>query len=372
MDFSLIVPCYNEAQNLPVMFKATTDVFDAENLSYELIFVDDGSSDGSDNLLASLANSYRTEGRGIAQIKIISFSRNFGKEAAMLAGLKQAEGDIIGFIDADMQQDPTTSLTMLRFLQAHEYYDCVAAMQNHRKESLPLRAFKKTFYSVFNDVSSTHIEPDVSDFRVFRRSVADAILNMPEHNRFSKGLFGWVGFRTYVMPYQVHKRLNGKSKWSLRGLISYGWNGMLAFSTWPLKIVSWLGLLLFIAGIVVIIAGLYQQAASHVAFSIELATLCVVLIVGGVQLIALGIFGEYMSRVYLESKNRPQYIARNTTVIKSAAEEAALTAPATHTAEPSLQVVAQRSNADSTVPAVTVVKGSGSRTKRPDSQASVS
>lgn len=310
MDLSLIVPCYNEAANLPTFFASATACFDATEYDYELVFVNDGSSDETMSVLSRAVESYRARG-GRATVRILEFSRNFGKEAAMFAGLEQAAGDTIGFIDADMQQDPAVALRMYRCLIERPDYDCVAAVQEKRRESLPLRACKRVFYHAFNDVCNTQLLEGVSDFRVFRRPVAEALLSMREHYRFSKGLFAWVGFKTYVISYDVHERLSGASKWRVRDLVSYAWNGVLAFFTWPLKMVMYAGVVIMLATLVFFGIDLHDKITYNNDLSTTQLLVYVVLLMGGVQMFVLGIFGEYMARAYIETKNRPLYVMRS-------------------------------------------------------------
>ena len=311
MNFSLIVPSYNEARNLPTFIAAATACLDNEGLDYELVFVDDGSSDDTPEVLKREIAAYRATGLGRASFLVVELARNFGKEAALHAGLERATGDCIGFIDADMQQDPQVALKMLRFLDDNPEVDCVAAVQESRKESLPLRACMKLFYHVFNGMSETRIIADVSDFRVFRCSVAKALLSMHEQFRFSKGLFAWVGFNTHVMPYQVHERLSGKSKWTVRKLVSYGWNGVLAFSTWPLKLVMYAGVILALITLFFFGWDLFEKIAYNYDISTTQLLVYVVLLMGGIQMFVLGILGEYMARAYIEAKNRPVCIVRS-------------------------------------------------------------
>lgn len=311
MNFSLIIPCYNEAQNLPTMLAATTAVFDRADIDYELVFVNDGSSDDTTEVLEREVASYQERGLGCATVRVVEFSRNFGKEAAMYAGLERASGDVIGFIDADMQQDPAVALQMYRFLAENPSYDCVAAVQDCRKESFPLRVCKRLFYRAFNDVCSTQIPADASDFRVFRRPVANALLSMKEHNRFSKGLFAWVGFRTHIVTYQVRERLSGESKWRVRDLFGYAWNGVVAFSTWPLKMIMYAGLVLALVTLACFGFDVYDKAVNNSDLSTSQLLLYVVLLMGGVQMVVMGIFGEYMARAYIEAKGRPLYIERS-------------------------------------------------------------
>lgn len=321
MNFSLIVPSYNEARNLPTFIAAATACLDGEDLDYELVFVDDGSSDDTSEVLKREIESYRAAGSGRAAFVVVELARNFGKEAALHAGLERATGDCIGFIDADMQQDPQVALKMLRFLDDNPEIDCVAAVQESRKESLPLRACKKLFYRVFNGMSDTRIIADVSDFRVFRRPVAEALLSLREQFRFSKGLFAWVGFSTHVMPYQVHERLSGKSKWTVRKLVSYGWNGVLAFSTWPLKLVMYAGVILALITLFFFGWDLFEKMAYNYDISTTQLLVYVVLLMGGIQMFVLGILGEYMARAYIEAKNRPVCIVRNEYAFAAAANQ---------------------------------------------------
>ncbi len=309
MDYSLVVPCYNEAKNLPAFFAAATATFDAHGLSYELIFVNDGSSDDTMAVLADEVAAYRKRG-GVAAIDVIELSRNFGKESAMYAGLERAAGDYVGFIDSDMQQDPAVSLAMLAFLRAHDEYDCVAAVQRSRRESLPLKMTKRLFYKLFNGLSETALIENASDFRVFTRQVADALLSLHEHFRFSKGLFSWVGFRTYAMEYEPNERLSGKSKWSLRALLRYAWDGVLAFSTLPIKAVMGVGTVLAVVSLPLLGWDVYATFSVVPDVSSSQVMLDVVLLLSGLQLLAMGVFGQYMERAYVETKARPLYIAR--------------------------------------------------------------
>lgn len=307
MDFSLVVPCFNEADNLPTFIAAATSALDKTGMSYELVFVNDGSTDGTAAVLSrELDGCSGTH----AAFTVVEFSRNFGKESAMYAGLERATGDCVGFIDADMQQDPAVAIEMFRFLQDHDEYDCVAAVPKKRRESLPLRIFKRMFYHMFNDVSPTHLIENASDFRVFRRCVADALLSMPEHFRFSKGLFAWVGFNTYAMPYDVHERLSGRSKWTVRSLASYAWTGVLAFSTWPLKAVMKVGVLLVLVSLALLGWDMYENFGPGPDVASGQVLSETVLLICGIQMFVMGIFGEYMARAYVETKRRPLYVAR--------------------------------------------------------------
>jgi glycosyltransferase involved in cell wall biosynthesis len=308
MDFSLIVPCYNEEGNIEAFLREATRVFDAQEFSYEIVMVDDGSSDKTMQVLHSLRDGWLKETR--AEVQVISFSRNFGKEAAMYAGLEAARGDCMGFIDADLQQHPETSLEMYRHLLEDPDCDCVAAIQRQRKEGAILKFFKGCFYRVFNMMSETDLVANASDFRVFRRMVAEALLSMKESYRFSKGLFSWVGFHLYTIEYEPDARLTGSSSWSFKKLMSYGLGGILSFSTMPLRIVFFLGIIASLAAIVYLIVVLIETLVVGDAPSGYPTLVCLMLLFGGIILLALGIFGDYLGRIYVEGKNRPVYIAR--------------------------------------------------------------
>lgn len=317
MDFSLVVPCFNEKENVGAFLQAATTCLDEAGLEYELVFVDDGSSDGTVAQLKHVISAYLQEerwGRGASapgSFKVIELSRNFGKESALYAGLEHAEGNCIGFIDADLQQEPSVALKMYRILQEDPDIDSVAAAPKKRKESPFLRACKEAFYRIFNGVSDTKLLADVSDFRVFRRSVANTLLEMHEQYRFSKGLFSWAGFHTKVIEYDVKERFSGKSRWTFRGLSSYAWNGVLSFSTCPLSAVSFIGVLLIACSLVGLVALLCATLVFHQDVSLLLPVFDALACLSGIQLVALGMVGEYSARSYIESKQRPVYVARD-------------------------------------------------------------
>lgn len=311
MKFSLIAPCCNEAGNLPVFVDSVCRCFGAGEFECELVLVDDGSTDGTQAVIAQQMERCLAGGFPRMSFTVIELSRNFGKESALFAGLENATGDYIGFIDSDMQQDPQVAMEMLRELVADPTFDVVAAAQKQRRERYLLRVVKGLFYRCFNAMSETGIPADVSDFRVFTRQVADTLLSMRESFRFTKGLFSWVGFKTKVVPYEVHDRAAGKTKWSLRSLVSYAWNGVLAFSTWPLKVIMLLGVALALLSLVFLGLDLYGKVAHNDDISTTMILVYVVLMMGGIQMFVLGVLGEYMARGYIESKNRPIYVARS-------------------------------------------------------------
>lgn len=330
MDFSLIIPCFNEAENVGPFFRSACRCFEKTEYTCEFIFVDDGSTDGTFDVICHHIAEYRNYDcadskatrKGTLSFKVVEFSRNFGKEAAFFAGLERAEGNYVGFIDADMQQDPETMLTMLDMLCTESEYDCIAATPEKREEPLLIRMLKGLFYKAFNHVSETKLLANVSDFRVFTRQVAQALLSLHERYRFSKGLFSWVGFKTKVIPYEMHQRYAGKSKWSIRKLFSYSWNGILAFSTFPLKIVMALGVILTFASLGLFGFDVYQAMVCNDEISMTMVLLNVVLLLSGIQMLILGVLGEYMARGYIESKQRPIYIAQQEVISKDTSKEA--------------------------------------------------
>jgi glycosyltransferase involved in cell wall biosynthesis len=306
MDLSIIVPCFNEEGSLPQFLDAVVSTFEKTSISYELILVNDGSRDATESILSSFAHSRRT-----SHVTVIGFSRNFGKEAALFAGLQHSRGEITGFIDADLQQTPETLLDMYRILISNPDYDCVTAYQQKRREAALQSFFKEGFYRMFNAVSSTNLAPDASDFRIFRRNVADAVLGMPEYYRFSKGIFAWVGFRTYLYPYTPEERVGGQSKWSFKKLMHYALNGMMSFSTLPLKLATWVGTIASVAAVIYTIDVIIETYVLKNTPAGYPTIVCLILLLGGLTLLTLGIIGEYLARIYVEGKHRPIYIAKD-------------------------------------------------------------
>ena len=305
MKLSLVVPCYNEEQNVALFYQVAKNVFDAEGYSYELVFVNDGSKD---NTLGELKKLH-AEADG--NIRIVSFSRNFGKEAAMYAGIEHAKGELVCLIDADLQQRPEVVAYMVKRLDEAPELDCVAAYQAERHESSTLSFFKSSFYKLINSVSDTNFVQGASDFRTFRCSVAEAVLSMGEYHRFSKGILSWVGFNTEYIPYEVQERAAGESKWSFKKLFRYAIDGIIAFSTAPLAIPTALGILLTVISFIYLGArGLYCAFGLYESFSQGSVLIFLLLLVGGLQLLSIGIIGKYLAKTYEQSKDRPIYIAR--------------------------------------------------------------
>lgn len=308
MKLSLVVPCYNEEKNVSLFYEAVKNDFSGVDFDYELVFVNDGSKDGTFKELQKLCE-------GDLPVKIVNFSRNFGKESAMYAGLRESEGDYVTIIDADLQQRPSIALDMVRMLDGEPDYDCVAAYQESRRESKLLVFFKNSFYKLINKFSDTEFVQGASDFRTFRRPMVEAILAMDEYFRFSKGLFSWVGFNTKFIPYKVEERATGNSKWSFKKLFKYALDGIFAFTTAPLRFATIIGLLTSFLSIIYLIVVVIQKLAFGIPVAGYATIVVLILLLGGIQLCCIGIIGEYIARIYIQTKGRPIYIAKQ--VIKN-------------------------------------------------------
>ena len=305
MYLSVIVRCFNEEGNIDLFYDETVKALGKELMSdTELIFVNDGSRDATITKLRALCD------RAEYRVRVVSFSRNFGKEAALLAGLEASTGDFTSIIDADLQQKPSYIVDMLQILDEHPEYDAVAAYQQERKEGRILSLFKKTFYKVIDSLTDIKIMQAASDFRVLRRPVVDAILSLPEKCRFSKGIFAWVGFETYYMPYVVEERASGTSKWNFWKLMMYAFDGIIAFSNKPLIMSSVAGAVVFGLSILYLIIIVIKTIlwGDPVAGFPTLA--CLILMLSGVQLLGIGILGQYLAKNYTESKGRPVYVVK--------------------------------------------------------------
>lgn len=303
---SLIVPCYNEEEALPFFFSAINNVSRTmNNYIFEYIFVDDGSKDRTLSVIKEYAKSDE-------RVKYLSFSRNFGKEAAMYAGFCNAKGDYVAVMDADMQDPPSLLPEMLAILETGEY-DSVATRRVTRDGEPPIRSFfARLFYKVINRISEADVVDGARDFRLMKREMVDAIVSMCEYNRFSKGIFGWIGFRTKWLPYKNVERVAGETKWSFFKLFKYSLDGIVNFSQAPLSIASVSGLVLTFIAFFMILFVVVRRLIFGDPVAGWASTVCIILFIGGVQLLCMGIMGQYLAKAYLEVKHRPHYIISET------------------------------------------------------------
>ncbi|MCI8639033.1 MAG: glycosyltransferase family 2 protein [Coprococcus sp.] len=308
---SVVVPCWNEEEALPIYYKEMRRVMDkmSENaekvsLDFELLFVDDGSTDGTLRVMKEL------HGKD-ARCKYFSFSRNFGKEAAIYAGLKASEGSFVAVMDVDLQ-DPPSLLPKMYDILKNEDYDSVATRRSTRKGEPKLRSFlSESFYKVINRISKTEIVSGARDYRLMNRKMADAVLKMSEYNRFSKGIFGWVGFRTKWLEFENVERSAGETKWSLKKLFCYSMEGITGFSVAPLSLASIVGVLFCALSFLLILAIVIRTLIWGDPVSGWPSLACIIFMVSGVQLLCTGIVGQYLSKTYLETKHRPIFILKD-------------------------------------------------------------
>lgn len=304
MKLSLVVPCYNEAENVTAFQDAVIHAFEGCGYDYEIVFVNDGSQD------TTLHNLRKIHAAQKCPVKLISFSRNFGKEAALYAGLEHANGEYISMIDADLQQRPEIVRDMVRILDEQPEYDVIAAYQDRRNEGKVLSFFKKSFYAIINKLSKVTLQPDASDFRTFRRSVRDSLLELTEYHRFSKGLFAWVGYDTCFIPYTACERASGTTKWSFWKLMEYAIEGIIGYSTAPLRLATVLGSATGIAAIIYLIWVIIEKLIWGIDVPGYATIIVLLLFFSCVQLFCIGIIGEYVGRTFEQSKDRPIYIAK--------------------------------------------------------------
>ncbi len=305
---SVIVPCFNEQENIFDFYEElmkNREFFDSHDIDIEIIFVDDGSTDDTANKVKEL------KARD-SRVRLLSFSRNFGKEAAMFAGLKSSKGDYVAIMDCDLQDPPALLPEMFNAIM-EEGYDSVATRRVNRKGEPPIRSFfARQFYKIINKMTKTEIVDGARDFRLMNRKFVDAILAMEEYNRFSKGIFGWVGFKNKWLEFENIERKKGETKWSFWKLFAYAIDGILAFSTAPLAMASFLGVFFCLVAfffIIAIIIRQYTVGDPHNAVGWA-SMACIILFVSGVQLLCVGVVGQYLSKTYLEVKRRPLYIVK--------------------------------------------------------------
>lgn len=303
---SLIIPCYNEEESLPPLYAELKRVTaEMKEYTFEMLFVDDGSKDKTLPILKEMAKEDD-------RVKYISFSRNFGKEAAMYAGFCNVTGDYAAVMDADMQDPPALLPKMMEIIKGGEY-DSVATRRVTRKGEPKIRSFfANMFYKLMKKISDVDIVDGARDFRLMKREMVDAIVSMSEYNRFSKGIFGWVGFKTYWLPYENVERVAGQTKWSFWKLLKYSIDGIVNFSDTPLKIASLMGIFFTFAAAVVLLIVFIQALIYGNPVAGWPSLVCIILFVGGVQLFSIGVMGQYISKIYKETKKRPQYIIGDT------------------------------------------------------------
>ena len=302
---SLVVPCYNEQDAIPLFYKEIKRIKNnfEDSIGIEIIFVDDGSKDNTLQVVRELSTKDE-------MVKYISFSRNFGKESAMYAGLEKSKGEFIAILDVDLQDPPGLLIDMYKGI-TEEGYDCVATRRVTRKGEPPIRSFfARCFYLLINKISNTEIVDGARDYRLMTRQMVDSILKMNEYNRFSKGIFSWVGYKTKWLEYENVKRVAGETKWSFWKLLIYSLDGIVAFSTTPLAIASIMGIMLFLValvfvGIIVVKTLVWGEPVSGYP-----SLMCTIMFIGGIQLLCIGILGQYLSKTYLETKKRPIYIVK--------------------------------------------------------------
>ncbi|MBQ9885405.1 MAG: glycosyltransferase family 2 protein [Lachnospiraceae bacterium] len=306
----IVVPCYNEEEVLNVFYRETSLIVDAiEGYSFSFILVDDGSHDKTLHEMKELAKAH-------ANVNYISFSRNFGKEAAMLAGLRYSSGDYVIIMDADLQHPPAMIPDMLKGIE--EGYDCSAARRTSRKGEAPVRSFfSNLFYKLSNSLTNNRLPQDAVDYRIMTRQMVDSILTLTEVERFSRGIFNWVGYDTKWYAYENVERTLGQTKWKFSSLLKYAIDGITSFSVKPLRMVSGLGFFISAISFLYILITLIQTLVFGIDVPGYVTTLCAVLFLGGIIEVSIGILGEYIAHIYLEAKDRPVYIVKQTSIDNS-------------------------------------------------------
>ena len=298
---SIIVPCFNEQEALPIFYEELNKVLKGMDLDHEIILVDDGSKDETLKVMKDLAKKDD-------KIRYLSFSRNFGKEAAMYAGFVNARGDYALTMDADMQDPPSLLPKMYEIIKTGEY-DSVATRRVDRKGESKIRSFfARLFYKIINKISDAQVVDGARDFRLMNRKMLDAIISMCEYNRFSKGIFGWVGFKTYWLDFENVERVAGTTSWSFWGLTKYAVDGIINFSNVPLDIASYFGLFMTFVAFVMLVFIIVRKWLFGDPVAGWASTMCVIIFIGGIQLFCLGIMGQYLGKTYMETKRRQHYI----------------------------------------------------------------
>ena len=310
---SLVVPCYNEQENVQSVYDEAVAVLGERGIDFEMIFVNDGSTDSTLSCLQAIVEHAQV------RVRVVDFSRNFGKEAAMMAGLSASEGEYTVIMDGDMQQSPGVVLEMFDILETQPEVDCVAAVQKVRREGCVLSFFKRSFYKIINSAATVDFVSGASDFRMMRRPVVEAVLSVSEYYRFSKGIFSFVGFNTHYLPYEARARAGGKTKWSFRKLFAYAMDGIIGFTTAPLRFLTVSGTLLSLVSFIYLAVVVIKRIFFGDPVQGFATTVGCILLLGGLQLLGMGIIGEYLGRTYIETKHRPVFIKRQ--VLDSRPEE---------------------------------------------------
>lgn len=306
---SIVVPCYNEQDTILIFYNKIVCVLNEIQCQYEIIFVNDGSRDRTLDLLRDITSKDQ-------YVTYLSFSRNFGKEAAMYAGLLHTRGDYVAVMDADLQDPPSLLPQMFTILRKGNY-DSVAARRDTREGEPKIRSFfARSFYKLINLISDAEIVDGARDFRLMTRPVVDAILSVKEHNRFSKGIFGWVGFRTYWLSYHNVERVAGDTKWSFWKLFRYAIDGIINFSEVPLALASWLGIFMTIISLGAVAFIVLRRLLVEEPVAGWASTVCIIMFIGGLQLFCLGIIGKYIAKIYTEIKGRPHYIVEESNIVE--------------------------------------------------------
>ena len=305
IELSIIVPCFNEQESIPYFYEELLKVLTKMDITYEIIFIDDGSKDTTLQKMKELSERD-------PNVVYLSFSINFGKEAAMYAGFVNARGRYVAVMDADLQDPPALLPKMLEKVESGAY-DSVATRRVSRKGEPRIRSFfARRFYQLINKISDADIVDGARDYRLMKREMVEAIVAMEEYNRFSKGIYGWIGFKTYWLPYENVERVAGESKWSFWKLFRYAIEGFINFSKAPLEIVSWTGIGMTFVSVLVLIFIVLRRLLFGDPVAGWASLICVIIFVGGIQMFSIGIMGQYISRMYMETKKRPHYIVSET------------------------------------------------------------
>lgn len=308
MKISVVIPCYNEQESIELFYKEMSSVSEEMNNEFEFIFVNDGSKDNTFAIMEDLSKKD-------SRVKYISFSRNFGKESAIYAGFSKARGDYVVMMDADLQDPPRLLPEMMEYIK--QGYDSVATRRVTRKGEPPIRSFfARMFYKIINKISDVDIVDGARDYRLMTAQMKDAIISMREYNRFSKGVFGWVGFRTKWLEYENVERVAGETKWNFWKLFLYSLEGIIAFSTAPLVLASMFGIIFCLLAFAMILFIVVRTLAFGDPVAGWPSMVCIIFLIGGIQLLCIGIIGQYLSKTYLETKKRPKYIIKDTNIVE--------------------------------------------------------